>query len=234
MLEKDIENLVARYPEEFLSEKDLELIGQQVRLESYFADIIFKNKKNDTIIVEVKRGILSREAIPQIMDYYGVVKSKNPSSNIQLIVMSSVIPKERVIFLSEQLGIKFVEVLITKLLNIAKKYSYFFLDEVKPKTKKEYRKRKNTIDRKVIERNSDVWIFQSNPQRFDILNALEELDEDVWGVIRYKDKISAGDIGIIWMSGKDGGIYAISDIMTEPDYMAESQVVAKFWHSDDD
>jgi RecB family endonuclease NucS len=97
MLEKDIEILVAKYPEEFLPDKELKLLGEQVRLGPYFADIIFEDKQQNKIIVEIKRGILSREAISQIMDYYGVIKLKEPSSNIRLIIMANVIPKERVI-----------------------------------------------------------------------------------------------------------------------------------------
>jgi len=234
MLEKDIENLIARYPEEFLPYKDLQLVGQQVRIENYPLDIVFKNNANEKVIVEVKRGILSRNAIPQIMDYYGVMKSKNPNNKIHLVVAANVIPKERVIFLSEQLGIDFVPIPVNKVLNVAKKYSYQFLDEEQPNVKQEYRKTAATIDKRVSKKSTNVWIFQSNPNRFDILNALEHLDEDVWGVRRFKEEIKEGDIGIIWMSGKESGIYAISDIITNPDYLAESKEVARFWHSDDD
>lgn len=73
MLEKDIENLISRHPEEFLSYPNLKLIGQQVRLGTYFADIIFEDNQSNKIVIEVKRGILSREAVAQIMDYYGII-----------------------------------------------------------------------------------------------------------------------------------------------------------------
>lgn len=234
MLEKDIENLIAKYPNEFLPDKNLSLVGQQVKLETYFSDIIFQNEMKEKIIIEVKRGILPRDAIPQIMDYYGVLKLKNPNSKIHLIIVANVIPKERVVLLSEKMGIRFIEISVSKLLNVARKYSYTFLDAQQSKLKQEYRKRTKNLDKTVSEKASSVWIFQSNPKRFDILNALEELKEDVWGVRRYKKEIKAGDIGIIWMSGKDGGIYAISNIVTSPDYMAEGKEVAKFWHSDED
>jgi|TARA_B100001971_G_scaffold61777_1_gene56695 hypothetical protein len=36
MLEKDIENLIATYPEEFLPYVELKLVGQQVRLGTNF------------------------------------------------------------------------------------------------------------------------------------------------------------------------------------------------------
>ena len=234
MLEKDIENLVSQYPDEFLPQKNLKLVGQQVKLETYFADILFEDKRKEKTIIEVKRGILTRDAIPQIMDYYGILKIKNPESKINLIIVANVIPKERVVFLSERIGIKFVEIPISRLIAVAKKHSYSFLDEEKSKTTEEYRHKTQILNRVESTQGSNVWIFQSNPKRFDILNALDELDEDVWGSRRYKEKIKAGDIGIIWMSGKDGGIYAIADIITNPDFLRESEKVAKFWFSEDD
>jgi hypothetical protein len=234
MLEKDIENLVAKYPKEFFSDKDLRLIGQQVRLGSYFADIIFEDEQHNKVIVEIKRGILSREATAQLMDYYGVLRMQEPSSTIHLVLMANVIPKERGLLLSEKLGIQFVEIPISKVLNVAGKYSYQFLDSDKPQIRREYLERARIMDQNVLAVRSNVWIFQSNPTRFDILNALEELDEDVWDVKRYKDKIKAGDIGMIWMSGRDGGIFAISDVLTNPEYMGEAEEVAKFWKSPSD
>lgn len=44
MLEKDIENLLAKHPEEFFPQYELNLRGQQVRLNSYYADIVFENQ----------------------------------------------------------------------------------------------------------------------------------------------------------------------------------------------
>ena len=85
MLEKDIENLIIQHPEEFLPYSELKLVGQQVRLGTYFADIIFEDNQNSKIVIEVKRGILSREAVAQIMDYYGVIKIQENISNVKLI-----------------------------------------------------------------------------------------------------------------------------------------------------
>jgi hypothetical protein len=53
MLEKDIENLLAKYPNEFLAKDGLTLKGQQVKLGSYYTDIIFEDRKGDLIIVEI-------------------------------------------------------------------------------------------------------------------------------------------------------------------------------------
>lgn len=82
MLEKDIENLLTKYPEEFFPKLKLTPVGQQVKLGSYSADIIFENEIGDALIVEVKWGILSRDVVGQIMDYYGMLKDREPDRNI--------------------------------------------------------------------------------------------------------------------------------------------------------
>jgi hypothetical protein len=81
-----------------------------------------------------------------------------------------------------------------------------------------------------------VWIFQANPQRYDVLNSLadENLNEDVWLVSRYQNLIHSGHIGLIWMSGKEGGIYSIIDVISDPQMMRDSEQSAKYWVSDAD
>lgn len=67
------------------------------------------------------------------------------------------------------------------------------------------------------------------------MNALaEEFEEDVWTVNQHKNDIHAGDIGIIWMSGKEGGIYAIADIISNPEYLYDSEASTKYWLSKED
>jgi len=76
MLEKDIENLIAKHPDEFFPNSGFKLIGQQVKLGKCYADIIFEDKYRRNVIVEVKRGILSRDASGQVMEYYGLLKTE--------------------------------------------------------------------------------------------------------------------------------------------------------------
>lgn len=231
MLEKDIENLLAKCPEDFFPRYKLRLVGQQVKLGTYYADIIFENETGDTVIVEVKRGILSRDAVGQIIDYYGMLKHKEPNRNISLILAANVIPRERAVYLKE-IGINCVEIPISKIWDVARKQSYQFLDSEKPELLKEYKETARKLDAQVGLGKSGVWIFQANPRRYDILNALaEDFDEDVWTINQHKNHIHAGDIGIIWMSGKEGGIYAVSDIISNPEYMFDSEASTKYWLS---
>ena len=68
MLGKDIENPIAKYPEKFFATSGFQLLGQQVRLGQCFAEIIFKDKFECSVILEVKRGIISRVASGLVME----------------------------------------------------------------------------------------------------------------------------------------------------------------------
>ncbi len=236
MLEKDIENLLAKYPNEFLSDYGLTFKGQQVKLGSYYADVVFENQKGETIIVEIKRGILRRDALGQVIEYYGMVRQKEPNREIHLVLVANVIPKEMTAFPREKLGMEFIEIPVSKIKNVAGKYGYRFLDAEKPELVQEY---KETIEKMDVEADTGqrrVWIFQANPQRYDVLNALadENLKEDVWLVSRYRNLIRAGHLGLIWMSGKEGGIYAIVDVISNPQMMIDSEQQTKYWVSETD
>jgi len=128
MLEKDIENLIARYPEEFFPDEGFKLEGQQVNLGRFYADIIFRDKYNRKVVVEVKRGSLSRKAAGQVIDYYGILKTQNSQEIIELILCANIIPAERRVFL-ENAGIECKEIGEAKIKEVAEKYGYKFAGE---------------------------------------------------------------------------------------------------------
>ena len=127
MLEKDIENLIGKYPEEFFPYEGLVLVGQQVSISGRRFDLMFKDKHNRKIIVEIKRGLLTRESSGQIVEYYGLLKTQNVSSNIELILVANSIPSERRSFL-ESVGISCKEISEIKIRLIAEKFKYTFTD----------------------------------------------------------------------------------------------------------
>jgi hypothetical protein len=240
MLEKDIENLLVKYPNEFLSKYILTVKGQQVKLGTYYADIIFENRKGDVVIAEIKKGILKRDALGyalgQAMEYYGLLRKKEPNKEIRLMLVANVIPEGMTAFLNEKLGVEFVEIPDYRIREIAKKYNYQFLDSEKPEQVQEY---KQTIERMNLETETAqrrVWIFQTNPKTYDILNALSRIDvkEYVWKVVQHKNEIHAGHLGLVWMSGKEGGIYAVIDITSNPQMLRDSEEEAAFWTNEQD
>jgi hypothetical protein len=225
MLEKDIENLIAKYPDEFFPSSGFTLIGQQVKLGKCFADIIFKDKFNRKIIVEVKRGILSRDAAGQVMEYYGLLKNEQPESIVELILCANIIPAERKKFL-ETVGIECKELGISSINSIATKYNYRFIDsERKPSEEK-------VQIGNLIPKTNRVWIFQANPNRYDILNALSDdgIGPEIhWLVNQHINEISKGHLGLIWLSGSEGGIYALTEIISNPQFMREPDIEEKYW-----
>lgn len=229
MLEKDIENLLASYIEEFLPNRKLALIGQQIQLGGYRADLVFQEGPKTKLVIEVKRGLLMDTAIGQIGKYYGLLRQANPSENIKMILAANVIPKELAIFMKENMNIESLEIPISHINKVASNHNYRFSDEETPE-QRVYNKEliKHSI---IMSDKSRVWIFQTNPQKYDIINALadERIKEDVWQVNQHKDKIKKGDIGLIWMSGKEAGIYAVVDIISDPEFFVESQISAQYW-----
>jgi len=227
MLEKDIENLIAKYPDEFFPKSGFKLIGQQIRLGNKYADIIFEDKVKRKIIVEVKRGILTRDAAGQVMEYYGLLKETNPDDIIELVLCANIIPPERKRFL-EISGIECKELGIKLINEVAAKYSYEFIASTK-KIKSDTRTRIPATDR--------VWIFQANPQRYDIMNALadDEIGNEIhWLVNQHKTEIKKGHLGIIWLSGKEAGIYVITEIITDPKILKEPDSEKKYWADSSD
>jgi EVE domain len=65
------------------------------------------------------------------------------------------------------------------------------------------------------------WIFQANPKYSQILDAIQKLDGIYWLVTRYDNEILPGDRVLIWIAGKEAGIYAIAEVAEAPRFMDE-------------
>lgn len=246
MLEKDIENLLANYPDEFFPGEGFKLINQQFTIEGRRIDILFEDKHGRQIIVEVKRGILSREASGQIAEYYGLLKNVDETKNFELILCANIIPKERKVFL-ETIGIDCKELGIAQISKIANKHGYTFLDDssaYKYIDKAKQHIKRDRVDRviehkeKVVDNNEEisVWLFQGNPKIYDIVNALSDLEIGNtihWTVNQNKNRIRKGHLALIWMSGKEAGIYALGRIETDPSIVNEPEEERKHWLESD-
>lgn len=233
MLEKDIENLIAKFPKEFFPKEDFELIGQQFVVDGRRIDVLFKDKFGRKIVVEVKRGILSREASGQVMEYYGLLKGRNPDDICELILCANVIPSERKLFF-ENAGIECKEVGVAFITNLAKRVGYSFMDSEEKLSNQVPLINSST---KMASNKTSVWIFQANPDKYDILNALadEKIGNSIhWLVNQYKTQIKPGDIGLLWMSGGDAGVYAVTRITSAPQIMEEFSEEKKYWLGDEE
>ncbi|MGC9514355.1 McrB family protein [Methanocrinis sp.] len=72
------------------------------------------------------------------------------------------------------------------------------------------------------------WIFQSNPDYYDLDGAIRELTEITWTVNQYKKRIHAKDRVYLWESGKDAGILAVATVLSDPDHIPDNNKERKF------
>ena len=63
------------------------------------------------------------------------------------------------------------------------------------------------------------WLFQANPKYSRIVDAIRELDEIYWLVTRYAQEIAWRDRVLVWIAGKQAGIYATAEIAAPIQFM---------------
>src|SRR4051812_2923132 len=61
-----------------------------------------------------------------------------------------------------------------------------------------------------------TWIFQANPQKYRIFDSLQSVQEEWWTLNQFTREVHVGDRVLIWVSGKNAGIYAIGTVVEEP------------------
>jgi len=84
LTERLFEDILVKYPE--LIEDKLKYIGRQVNHFGKRIDILFEDRFNEKLIVELKIGNLQRNALSQIMEYEGYILSeKDPSARVMII-----------------------------------------------------------------------------------------------------------------------------------------------------
>ena len=91
MLEKDIENLIAKYPDEFFPSAGFKLIGQQIRLGKCYADIIFEDKFHYNTNGFILNRDIVRNAIPHVNKNFVLnldIKDFFPSINFFAVYVS--------------------------------------------------------------------------------------------------------------------------------------------------
>ena len=84
ILEKDFESILCKYPE--LIEPGLTLCGRQITKDGLRFDLLYKDKHDVELLVELKRGTITREHVGQAMEYEGALLSPdNPDLRVMLV-----------------------------------------------------------------------------------------------------------------------------------------------------
>lgn len=63
---------------------------------------------------------------------------------------------------------------------------------------------------------SRVWVFQANPERYDIDGALATLTTINWRTPQHASEIRSGDTVVIWRSGEQAGVVGVATVVDGP------------------
>lgn len=75
---------------------------------------------------------------------------------------------------------------------------------------------------------SRTWIFQCNPEIFDIDQALSRLSQLTWQIKQHRNQIKKGDQVLFWRSKIDSGIVATGTIIDDPQIRPEADAEQEF------
>ena len=82
--EKQFEDILVKNPD--LIEQDLKYLGRQVNYFGKRIDLLFEDRFNDKLIIEIKKGNLNRNALSQVLEYEGYILSeKDPTTRVMII-----------------------------------------------------------------------------------------------------------------------------------------------------
>jgi len=129
MTESEMEDLLWEHSEKLLSEHLIKFERQKSSSVGR-SDIIFKDRIGRFLIIELKRGRLKRGAIPQLLDYYGMMKDRFPGEVVELMVVANQIPRERRLA-CEKYDIEVREISEKRFRDVASEVNYTFDSEIR-------------------------------------------------------------------------------------------------------
>ena len=60
------------------------------------------------------------------------------------------------------------------------------------------------------------WLFQGNPKYYRLLDGIQDFEQMYWLVTLYANQMVPSDGVVIWLAGKQAGIYATAEIIESP------------------
>jgi predicted RNA-binding protein with PUA-like domain len=75
-----------------------------------------------------------------------------------------------------------------------------------------------------------TWIFQGNPNRYNLEVSLQTEQEESWNLNQHAKSVRAGDRVLIWISGDQAGIYAVGSVLDDPELRPDSTSGIGYWY----
>lgn len=127
MTEREMQELLWNHPDKLLNEP-LAKFRWEPQSQVGRADLVFKDRRDRLLVVEVKRGKLGRGVIDQLLDYFGMMKREFPDKPVELMVVANSIPEERRLS-CDQYNIEWREISEKKFRDVAGEIGYAFASE---------------------------------------------------------------------------------------------------------
>jgi hypothetical protein len=131
MIEKDMEDLIAAYPDDFFPDRHFALIARQRSFAGIGRfDLVFEDSFKSTILIELKARTLKYEDATQIARYRDELK-RNGTKNIVMWLVATHIPSSVREFLDDK-GIEYSEFHISEFRRVAERRNFSIKSEVEP------------------------------------------------------------------------------------------------------
>jgi hypothetical protein len=128
MIEKDMEDLIAAFPDDFFPRKNLVLAGRQQSFSGVGRfDLLFEDEFKSTILMELKSRTLKYEDATQVARYRDELK-RNGCRNIVMWLVAPQIPASVREFLDDK-GIEYSEIHIPEFRRVAERHSFVIQSE---------------------------------------------------------------------------------------------------------
>lgn len=128
MLEKEMEDLIANYPNDFFSRKQLKLVGRQRTFPGVGRfDLMFKDEFDSNILMELKARPAKYKDADQLAKYWNALVQQGQQDVIMWLVAPS-IPFSVRNFL-DRIGIEYTEIHEAEFRRVAERHDYSFASE---------------------------------------------------------------------------------------------------------
>jgi RecB family endonuclease NucS len=129
MVEREMQELLWKHPEQFLNEP-LKQFAWETSSDVGRADLVFEDRHGRLLVIEVKHDKLPRGAVDQLLDYFGMMKQRFPDKAVELMVVANAIPSERRLT-CESRDIECREISERRFRDVTVEVSYMFASEAK-------------------------------------------------------------------------------------------------------
>lgn len=128
MIEKDMEDLIASFPDDFFPRKHFVLVGRQQSFSGIGRfDLLFEDEFKSTILMELKARTLKYEDATQVARYRDELK-RNGCRNIVMWLVAPQIPTSVREFLDDK-GIEYTEIHFPEFRRVAERHAFVIQSE---------------------------------------------------------------------------------------------------------